>query len=149
MMVVPTKILVATDFSTDSGRALEHALELARLCKAKVSLLHVLDVLGDNTGEEGVLSQAVVEEVEDDRLACATERIQNQLDSFPQAKEVEVDTSIREGIPHEEILKEAQEQRVDMIVIASLGQSGNVQYSIGRVARNVLKGAECPVLLTK
>jgi universal stress protein A len=34
-------------------------------------------------------------------------------------------------------------------VIASLGRSGIAKYLIGSVARNVLKGSKCPVLLTK
>ena len=48
-----------------------------------------------------------------------------------------------------EILKEGREQKIDLIVIASLGQSGMAKYFMGSVARNVLKGARCPVLLTK
>jgi universal stress protein A len=50
---------------------------------------------------------------------------------------------------YEEILKEGKEQGIDLIVIASLGRSGIAKYLIGSVARNVLKGSKCPVLLTK
>ena len=42
-----------------------------------------------------------------------------------------------------------KEKGIDLIVIASLGRSGIAKYLIGSVARNVLKGAKCPVLLTK
>jgi nucleotide-binding universal stress UspA family protein len=52
-------------------------------------------------------------------------------------------------LPAEEILKEEQEKGIDLIVIASLGQTGLGKYLIGGIARNVLKGAKCPVLLTK
>jgi len=148
-MLIPTKILVPTDFSRYSFRALEQALDLARLCKAKTFCLHVLDSGTYTADQDFVVPKDVVEQMEDDSFACAKERLQNQLDSLPHAKEVEVDTNIREGNPYEEILKEAKEQGVDMIVIASLGQSGNAQYLIGSVARNVLKGAACSVLLTK
>lgn len=148
-MLIPTKILVPTDFSRFSLRALEQGLALARLCQAKLFCLHVLDGGTYNTDQDFIVPKDVAEQMEDDNLACAKERLRNQLDSLPQAKEVEVDTNIREGTPYEEILKEAKEQGADMIVIASLGQSGNAQYLIGSVARNVLKGAACSVLLTK
>lgn len=148
-MFIPTKILVPTDFSRFSNKALEQALDIARICKAKTLCLHVLDGGTYNADQDFVVPKDVADQFEDDSLACARERLQNQLDRFPQAKEVEVDTNIREGVPYEEILKEAKEQGIDMIVIASLGQSGNAQYLIGRVARNVLKEATCSVLLTK
>ena len=38
---------------------------------------------------------------------------------------------------------------IDLIVISSLGHGGLAEYFTGSVARNVLKGATCPVLLTK
>ena len=148
-MLIPAKILVPTDFSRYSHKALEQALDIARICKAKVFCLHVLDGETYSADQDFVVPKDVADPFEDDSLACAKERLQNQLDRFPQAKEVEVDTNIREGVPYEEILKEAKEQGIDMIVIASLGQSGNAQYLIGRVARNVLKEATCSVLLTK
>ena len=58
-------------------------------------------------------------------------------------------TNVRYGVPYDEILKEAEEKKIDLIVIASLGRSGIAKYLIGCVARNVLKGSRCPVLLTK
>ncbi len=148
-MLTPTKILVATDFSRYSQKALEQALAIAKLCKAKTFCLHVLDGGSYNADQDFAVPKDVVEQIEDDSLACDGESLKNQLDSFPQAKDVEVYTNIREVIPHEEILKEAKEQGIDMIVVASLGQSGNAQYLIGSVARKVLKGAMCSVLLTK
>jgi nucleotide-binding universal stress UspA family protein len=60
-----------------------------------------------------------------------------------------VETNVRKGIPYDEILKEGKDKGIDLIVIASLGRSGIAKYLIGSVARNVLKGSKCPVLLTK
>ena len=148
-MLVPTKILVPTDFSEYSGKALEQALDIAKHYCAKVFLLHVLHGEIYSMGLDYVFSEKVVQQVKDDTLIWAQQSMQRQLDSFPQAKEVEVVTSIREGVPYEEILKEGKEQGIDLIVIASLGRSGIGKYLIGSVARNVLKGSKCPVLLTK
>jgi len=152
-MLMLTKILVPTDFSEYSDRALRQALDIAKQYKAKVFLLHVSH---DDILRFGLLDLTIPEEimqqVKDETLTHTQENLEKQLYSFPQAKEaeeVEVVTKVRQGIPYEEILKEEKEQQIDLIVIASLGRSGLAKYLIGSVARNVLKGAKCPVLLTK
>lgn len=147
-MLVPTKILVPTDFSEYSDRALEQALDIARQYGAKVYVLHVL--LEELYRFEDLSNIADVwQRMEENRFATVRENLQKQLDKFPQAKLVEVTTNIRRGIPYDEILKEGKEQGIDLIVIASLGRTGIAKYFIGSVARNVLKGSKCPVLLTK
>jgi len=95
------------------------------------------------------LNYEVIKAAEKQDENVSAERIKKQLDKFPQAQEVEVVTDIIRGLAYEEILKEADEKGIDLIVIASLGQSGLAKYIIGSVARNVLRGAKCPVLLTK
>jgi nucleotide-binding universal stress UspA family protein len=149
-MLQPTKILVPTDFSEYSDRALKQALDIAKQYKAKVFLLHVSPEEGQHRIDIGVITdEGLWEQIRDSQLAGSKARLQNQIDKFPQAKEVEVVTTIRHGIPYEKILEEGEEQGIDLIVIASLGRSGMAKYLIGSVARNVLIGSKCPVLLTK
>jgi len=146
-MLIPTKILVPTDFSEYSDRALGQALDIAKQYNAKVFLLHVVHEsihLLDFTLPEDTIRQMM-----DGAIPWAKEILQNQLGSFPQANEVEVATNVRQGIPYDEILKEGKEKGIDLIVIASLGRTGIAKYLIGSVARNVLKDSRCPVLLTK
>jgi universal stress protein A len=147
-MLKPTKILVPTDFSEYSDRALGQALDIAKQYGAKVYVLHILheefyhfeDL--DNIADTWKI-------MEDSQLTRARENLQKQLDKFPESKEVEVIADIRRDLPYEAILEEASQRAIDLIVIASLGQSGIAKYFIGSVARNVLKGSKCPVLLTK
>ena len=148
-MLMPTRVLVPTDFSEYSDRALGQALEIARQYKAKVFLLHVIreDIYG--AALEFALPEERVQEFRDDMVTGAEESQQKQLSYFPQAKEIHVVTNVRWGIPYDEILKEGKEQGIDLIVIASLGRSGIAKYLMGSVARNVLKGSKCPVLLIK
>jgi universal stress protein A len=147
-MLKPTKILVPTDFSQYSDRAFQQALDIARQYKAKVFVLHAIqeDIL--RCGGDYCFSNELVKQVHAGALAAAEEKMQQQLGKFPEVKEIEVVSDIRNGLPYEAILEEAKERRIDLIVIASLGQSGLAKYLIGSVARNVLKGAKCPVLLT-
>ena len=146
--LVPTKILVPTDFSEYSDRALGEALDIAKQYMAKVFLLHV-EHEGIHPLSSGILPDELVQKMTNVVETEIKTSLQNQLNLFPQAKEVEVVTNLRQGIPCEEILKEAKGQGINLIVIASLGQSGIAKYLIGSVARNVLKDSECPVLLSK
>jgi nucleotide-binding universal stress UspA family protein len=76
-------------------------------------------------------------------------KLQEQIEKFPQAKELEVFSEAVIGNASEAILEEETSKGIDLIVIASLGRTGLAKYLIGSVARNVLKGSKCPVLLTK
>ena len=147
-MLKPTKILVPTDFSGYSDRALRQAFDIAQQYNSTVCVLHVLHRETYFVSEFSNVSDAL-QKIQDNKLTMAQEDLQKQLDRFPQAKEMQIETNIREGVSYEEILKEEKEKGIDLIVIASLGRTGIAKYLIGSVARNVLKGAKCPVLLTK
>ena len=82
-------------------------------------------------------------------VKIAKERMRQQVAKFPENKDVQVTQSVKSGVPYEEILREQEAKGIDLIVITSLGNTGIAKYLIGGVARNVLKGAKCPVLLTK
>ena len=149
-MLMPTKILVPTDFSECSDKALEQALDIAKQYHAQVFLLHVIrEGILYQTDTGIITDEGLWQQIRNSQLAEAKEKLQNQIDKFPQAEEVETVSIIREGIPYEKILEEGKEKGIDLIVIASLGRSGIAKYLIGGVARNVLKGSKCPVLLTK
>jgi universal stress protein A len=144
----PTKILVPTDFSEYSDKALKQALDVARQYGARVYLLHVLPVYRQYAIDYPV-PQELLDAHEKQGEDAVRGEMANQRDKFPQAKEVEVIPEIARGLTYELILEKAEEEGIDLIVIASLGQSGIARYLIGGVARNVLKGAKCPVLITR
>jgi len=148
-MLKPTKILVPTDFSEYSDRALGQGLDIAKQYNAKIFLLHVVHKEILRAIWEHFPSKELTQEIKVIHWTQTKDRLQIQLNKFPHVKEVEIATPIREGIPYEKILEFEKEKGIDLIVIASLGRSGIAKYLIGSVARNVLKGSKCPVLLTK
>lgn len=147
-MLRPTKILVPTDFSEYSDKALKQGLDIAKQYGAKLYLLHVVEelhrVIVDYPIPEEVIVVAEKRDIEN-----AREMMTQQLKKFPRSEEVEVVTDVRKGFPSEEILLEEEAKGIDLIVIASLGTTGLAKYFIGSVSRNVLKGAKAPVLLTR
>jgi len=82
-------------------------------------------------------------------LESARKGMRQQLSRFPWIDADTVTTDVRTGIPYEEILHAAEELEIDLIVIASLGATGLSKYLMGGVARQVLLGAKCSVLLAK
>jgi universal stress protein A len=148
-MLKPTKILVPTDFSKYSDKALNQAFDIAQRYKAEVHVLHVVnEKISDSIKGYG-LSAELIENMDWRMISEAKMKVQKEIDKFPQAKELKVLNEVVLGNPSEEILKAQTEKGIDLIVIASLGRSGIAKYLIGSVARNVLKGSKCPVLLTK
>jgi nucleotide-binding universal stress UspA family protein len=136
-MLKPTKILIPTDFSEYSSKALRQALDIAKQYKAQVYVVHVIH------------GESYYDDIEKQMIEGARKKLQEEIDKFPQAKELEVFTEVVSGNTSEAILAEERSKGIDLIVIASLGRSGIAKYLIGSVARNVLQGAKCPVLLTK
>ena len=148
-MLRPTKILVPTDFSDYSDKALQQALDIAKHYNAKVFLLHVITKEINRCVADVCLGDDVIRDIESQMVVRAQEDLKKQLSKFPQSTEVSVTTDVGKGTPYEAILQEAEDKGIDLIVIASLGRSGIARFLVGSVSRNVLKGAKCPVLLTK
>ena len=148
-MLKPTKILVPTDFSPDSDKALKQALDIAKQNNAKVFLLHVIGKHIQQSVDVYSIDYRVVQDMENQIKNSAIEKMEKQLARFPQTKEIETASNIRNGVAYEEILKEQEEKNIDLIVLASLGRTGLAKYLLGNVARIILKEAKCHVLLTK
>lgn len=148
-MLKPTKILVPTDFSPDSDKALKQALDIAKQNNAKVFLLHVIGKHIQQSVDVYSIDYRVVQDMENQIKDSAIEKMEKQLARFPQTKEIEIASNIRNGVAYEEILKEQEEKNIDLIVLASLGRTGLSKYLLGNVARIILKEAKCHVLLTK
>ncbi len=148
-MLRPTKILVPTDFSEYSDKALQQGIDIARQYNAQVYLFHVIPVELSHVFVDYAIPIEAIESLEKQQADTAMENMKTQLAKFPKAKEVEVFMEIGKGVAYEEILHEEKRKGIDLIVIASLGRTGLAKYLLGSVARNVLRNAACPVLLTK
>ena len=148
-MFKPTRVLVPTDMSDHSLSAIRLGFDIASKFDADVCLLHVIE----NPAQECVFDYCPTENLIDalkvEMLESARKGLLQQLSRFPWIDADMVTTDVRTGVPYEEILNAAEELEIDLIVIASLGSTGLSKYLMGGVARQVLQGAKCSVLLTK
>lgn len=148
-MLTVKSILVPTDFSEHSDRALKQALDIARPNKAKLYLLHVVHEAMHQCASDYCLSDELMQQMESGMTSAAQQYMEKQLAKFPEAKEVEVVPLVRRGFPSDEILREQQEKGIDLIVIAPLGRTGIARFLVGSVTKNVVRESKCPVLVAK
>lgn len=135
-----TKILVTTDFSQESDRALDYALALARRYDARIYLTHVLP-RDSFLYAEPVLAEATYEKV---RQAAE----QGMADILVSGK--------LRGVPHEVLLEEGkvwpilakliEKHEIDLVVTATHGRGKVNKVLIGSVAEEIFRQADCAVL---
>ena len=132
------KILLATDFSEHSEAARQFATSLARDSGAMLLIVHAVAYRPD------VGFNSYIEEAED------TTHARRQLnETVPADPEVGYAQKLLHGVPADEIVRCAQDERVDLIVIGSHGRTGLMRLLLGSVAEAVVRRAKCPVLTVK
>lgn len=155
-------ILVPTDFSESAAAALAQASKLARLSGGRVTLLHVIyidkikeDLLGLDALENLTrVMNAPPEEtpytpsnpVEPLRRA-AQQRLDEAVAALTPA--MNVDTAIAEGRPSTEVVAYAGKHGIDLIVMGTHGRGALGRAFLGSVADNVIRQAECPVMVVR
>jgi universal stress protein A len=146
------KILIPVDFSANSEKALDYGLGLARLAKASVILLYVYE-LPQFSGllpepSSWLIDYPEIKKSLDAVIETAKERLAKMADRVHEG-EVEVRTQICEGSPYEEIVKVAQAEEVELVVIATHGYTGFTHFLLGSTAEKVVRAAPCPVLVVR
>ena len=139
-MIKIDRILVPTDFRECAEKALEYAAELATRFDSELHLLHVA-VLPTAPYAHGF---ALPEEAMHPEIPAA--KALNALD-VPRSEDVAgVERAVRSGTPFVEIVRQAKEYDVDLIVIGTHGSTGLTHMLLGSVAEKVVRKAPCPVL---
>ena len=149
------KILIPVDFSNYSMKACEFAFNLAKTENAEVILLHVYftpiyasslpygDVFNYQIGDEESV-KTIIQKVHSD-LNALSEKIKEKVTSgeFPNVK---YSCILREGIPEEEILRYAKEQRPMVIIMGTRGKNQKDIDLIGSVTAEVIDRSRTAVL---
>ncbi len=149
MAFTPSNILVPTDFSKYSYAAFQEALSIAAQYDATLHLLHVNDEAVHQCAVDYCISEEQLRDIEIHIVTSIRENLKKQCDAFPECRSLKVIMEVRKGVPYEEILKEQEEEGIDLIVIPSHGRTGFIGHLMGSVAERVTHGARCSVLLVK
>ena len=135
------KILYATDFSAASESALQYASSLARDSGAKLLIVHVEEMLAQyGSGDQVFYSQPQYPNPEIRRMLEAI---------VPPDKTVKHEHRLVLGTAVNDLVRLADEEGVDLIVIGTHGRTGLARVLMGSVAEAVMRRAKCPVLTLK
>lgn len=143
-------ILVPTDGSAPSRKALKHALALARQQKARITAFYVAPRWRLPPYSEYVPERIVTPKEHEAAMRKAATRLLDAVRKAAAAARVRCRCEYVLGdYPHAEIVKEVRRRRCDLIVIASHGRRGISRLLLGSVTSKVLAESPVPVLVVR
>ena len=147
------RILIATDGSKFGEKAAKVGIELARLSGGKVIIVYVADTgryissVGIVPPFGGVSPDAI--DIVVSSIREVGEKVTLQVNELARSSGVRSERRIVEGNPPNEILRIAEEEKMDTIVIGSIGKTGLEKFLLGSVAEKVVHNSKLPVLIVR
>ena len=139
------RILVPIDGSQLSLKAAKQGIYIAKKLESEVVFLYVIDVRMIETSSLTGTDQGILRT----RLRNVAERYLNEAAKLAEEENIMFQNRIREGLPAEDILKEIEEKKIDLVIMGSKGMSGAHRVIIGSTAEEVVRWSPCPVLIVK
>lgn len=140
------KIMIATDGSESVKRAVETAVEFAKLSGAKLYAVYVIAF--------GRPLRPYPKDVGWERATLEHFRAEGKqatayVENSGKAANAEVESIILEGNPANEIVDFADKSDMDLIVMGTFGRTGIQKFLLGSVAENVVRHSRKPVLVVR
>jgi nucleotide-binding universal stress UspA family protein len=163
------KILYATDLSENARYAFAYAVSLADLYNAGITMIHVLPEVPALLDQSviGYISEERWQDIKSQQMDEAKEAligkkrdhlaIKEALHQFSEDVKQEQegdgfttdDIVVQRGNPVEEIIRNAEEQNCDLIVMGTHGQGTLEDVMLGSTARRVIRRSKVPVLVVR
>ncbi|ACK67960.1 UspA domain protein [Rippkaea orientalis PCC 8801] len=137
-LLTSDRVLVPIDFSETSLQMLDETIKFFP-DSCNIYVLYVLPRLLPM--EPGVIWQTVTDETRTENV----EKIFYQR--YPKSLDTPLHFEVKIGDPGSEIIDYAQSHNINLIVIASHGNTGLNRFLLGSVAERVVRFAKCPVLV--
>ena len=150
-------ILYATDLSKNSAFAFRYAITLAEALDAKITILYVLPMI-DSAMEIPIITQMGEEQyykLREEKSSETIEKIREKLQRLSQEgqKDNRIQTDrvssilVHEGDAVDEILKTAEKQNSDIIVLGAHGKGILSHTFLGSISEKVLRQSRWPVVV--
>jgi nucleotide-binding universal stress UspA family protein len=138
------KMLIPTDGSDYSLRAAEFGTYLAKVFRAEVITIYVIDavILEEiaKTSEKTIVERELKEK---------GEYYLNYVTRLAEKENLKAEAILARGEPHDQIVHYAKSLGVNLIVMGTIGRRGADRILIGSVAERVIEYAPCPVLVVR
>ena len=143
-MITLKKILVPTDFSEHSAKAVTYGVELAAKFGAELHLLHVVETTPIMYGEGAAFVPAETAA----QLEAAAVKELNEL-KVDSAAGLQVIRKVVQGPPFVEVVRYAKDNASDLVVLGTHGRGAIAHMLLGSVAERVVRKTPCPVLVVR
>lgn len=137
-------ILLPTDFSEPSRKALAYACEAAGQLGARLTLLYVVEPM---VYADFAFMPLVMEN--DKTMQTAQTRLEQFAAKAGLPEKLIRQTLVRTGAPYHEITEAARTLKVDLIIISTHGRTGLSRALLGSTTERVVRLAHCPVLVIR
>ena len=150
------KILYATDLTKNSAYAFFYAVDMAKKYDAGIVILHTIPPIDRTIYEGGFGIMETLKEGKKQERAMDIEEIKNNIQAFCRKAETQIgcpcvqlvsEILVPIGYPVEEILKAADDEGCDAIVLGTHGKGFLRQTFLGSVAGSVLERTKKPVFI--
>lgn len=138
------RILVPTDGSSETKRVAEHAAELAEAHGAELHSVYVV-----NTATFASLPMETSWENIDGMLHEEGRGALDAVRRYVEPYDVSFTPRLLEGPPNKEIVRYAEEENCDLIVMGTHGRGGIDRLLLGSVAERVVRASTVPVLTVR
>lgn len=135
-------VLCPVDLSDTSRHALDHAFAFARWYRARLTVLHVLNMPVPVAAATGMPVDPGLPPFRPEDVAEDVRR----FSSLMNRADANADVVVVEGTPVREILRQAEQMPADLLVMGTHGRSGFEALFLGSVTEKVLRSTRVPVL---
>ncbi|MCC4769059.1 universal stress protein [Methanosarcina sp. DH2] len=139
-------IVIATDGSENTQRAISYGIEIAKLSGAIVHALYVVDTssfssipMSSDGGWEAMF----------EILRKEGERAVSAVKYQGEAAGVEIREVVWEGNPSNVIIEFSENNNIDLVVMGTLGKTGLDRFLLGSVAEKVVRSSTVPVMVVR
>ncbi len=138
------KILIATDGSEYTKNSIDYGIDLAKNTQAKLHAIYVIDTAAFASIPMDAAWESMYE-----LLKQEGDEATRYVAEKAEAEGLEVEKLTVEGHPAEEIIKYAEKNSMNLIVMGTLGKSGLDRFLLGSVAEKVVRASKIPVLVVR
>ena len=137
------RILIPTDFSKTGSLALQHAVFLARLCKAELFVLNSIEI--PDTAYSMVDPLVIYRDIVDIE-SDAKKRLEQIATELKREHSLSVRVIFTQGKAATEIMRAVKKFKIDLIIMGTHGAHGFNEYFVGSNAYKTVTISPCPVI---